>query len=482
MATCAACHSSDYLVDSCSYLHAFQESRFKQANALYHKQEQPLFSDLHPGWRNHPNFSWSKGPVKGGTTSNNQGYSYPRNPQRFASLEIKLGQFCDALNEREKGKLPSQPQKIQKSAFQASTSACNESSHNQVNAVTTLRSGKVVDNNNSTDVNASLPCFVDVAPFPQRLVHQKAGNQYNEILEIFKRVNINIPFLEEIKQMPTYAKFLKDLCTEKRKLHVHKRAFLTEQLGLGELKPTPVTLQLTDRSVEIPRGIVEDVLIKVDKFFFPVDFIVLDIQPVKNPDNHIPVILGHPFLATQQPIDCDDAELHEINMIESLIQDSLPDILAVDPLQACLDNIDLDLFDSKYISEVHSLLESVPPMDIAKWKNAVEPLPLTDAEYSTSLVEPHKPDLKPLPDTLKYAFLGSSDTLFFIIASCLNTKQESKLLEVLKDHKEALGWTISDLKGAVLGQRVDKLPYMIYYASKTLNVSQLNYSTTEKNL
>jgi hypothetical protein len=64
------------------------------------------------------------------------------------------------------------------------------------------------------------------------------------------------------------------------------------QLGLGELKPTSMTLQLADRSVKVPRGIVEDVLIKVDKFYFPVDFIVLDTEPVHNLVSQIPVILG----------------------------------------------------------------------------------------------------------------------------------------------------------------------------------------------
>jgi len=52
------------------------------------------------------------------------------------------------------------------------------------------------------------------------------------------------------------------------------------QLGLGKLKPTSMTLQLANRSVKIPRGIIEDVLIKVDKFYVPVDFIVLDTELV----------------------------------------------------------------------------------------------------------------------------------------------------------------------------------------------------------
>jgi len=54
------------------------------------------------------------------------------------------------------------------------------------------------------------------------------------------------------------------------------------QLGLGELKPTLETLQLADRSVKVPKGIIEDVLIKFDKFYYPVDFIVLDIKPIMN--------------------------------------------------------------------------------------------------------------------------------------------------------------------------------------------------------
>jgi hypothetical protein len=159
----------------------------------------------------------------------------------------------------------------------------------------------------------------------------KKGGKFEDILEVFKQVQINIIFLDAIQQIPSYAKFLKDLITVKRKVNVPKMAFLTEQvssilqcklpikykdsgcptitcmigvsqieralldlgasvnllpylvyvqLGLGELKLTSMTLQLTDRSVKVPWGIVEDVLIKVDKFYFPMDFIVLDTEPV----------------------------------------------------------------------------------------------------------------------------------------------------------------------------------------------------------
>ena len=66
------------------------------------------------------------------------------------------------------------------------------------------------------------------------------------------------------------------------------------RLGLGEAHPTIVTLQLADRSLKHPRGVIEDVLVKVDKFIFPADFIVLDMEE----DKEIPIILGRPFLAT----------------------------------------------------------------------------------------------------------------------------------------------------------------------------------------
>ena len=65
------------------------------------------------------------------------------------------------------------------------------------------------------------------------------------------------------------------------------------KLGLGEVKLTTISLQLADRSIKYPRGVIEDVLVKIDKFIFPADFIVLDMDE----DEKIPLILGRPFLA-----------------------------------------------------------------------------------------------------------------------------------------------------------------------------------------
>ena len=75
-----------------------------------------------------------------------------------------------------------------------------------------------------------------------------------------------------------------------------------KQLGLEDLKPTNITLSLADRSVKIPKAIVEDVLVKVDKLYYLVDFVVLDIEPIASGPNHVPIILGRPFLATSNAI------------------------------------------------------------------------------------------------------------------------------------------------------------------------------------
>ena len=190
-------------------------------------------------------------------------------------------------------------------------------------------------------------------PFPQALRSKKKTSQQAGILEVLRQVKVNIPLLDIIKQVPAYAKFLKDPCTIKKGLGIKKKKFLTEQvsaiiqsknlvkykdpgsptisvniggtcidkslldlgasvnllpysvykqLGLGVLKPTNITLSLADRSVKIPKGIVEDVLVKVDKFYYPVDFVVLDTEPIENGPNHVPIILGRPFLATANAI------------------------------------------------------------------------------------------------------------------------------------------------------------------------------------
>ena len=74
------------------------------------------------------------------------------------------------------------------------------------------------------------------------------------------------------------------------------------KLGLGELKPTTITLSLADKSLKIPKGTIKDVLVQVDKFYYPVDFVVLENEPVAEGANYVPIIFRRPFLETSNAI------------------------------------------------------------------------------------------------------------------------------------------------------------------------------------
>ena len=106
---------------------------------------------------------------------------------------------------------------------------------------------------------------------------------------------------------PTISVNIKGTCVDRALLDLGVNVNLLpysvyKQLGLGELKPTTITLSMADRSVKIPRGIVEDVLVKVDKFYYPVDFVVLETESVAEGTNQVPIILGRPFLVTSNAI------------------------------------------------------------------------------------------------------------------------------------------------------------------------------------
>ncbi|XP_060974658.1 uncharacterized protein LOC133039741 [Cannabis sativa] len=194
-------------------------------------------------------------------------------------------------------------------------------------------------------------------PFPQRFRKQQQDGQFRKFLDVLKQLHINIPLVEALEQMPNYVKFLKDILTKKRRLGEFETVALTEgcsamlknkippklkdtgsftipisiggrdvgralcdlgasinlmpmsifkKLGIGEARPTTVTLQLADRSMAHPDGKNEDVLVQVDKFIFPADFIILDYEE----DREVPIILGRPFLATGRTlIDVEKGEL-----------------------------------------------------------------------------------------------------------------------------------------------------------------------------
>ena len=235
-----------------------------------------------------------------------------------------------------------------------------------------------------------------------------------------------------------------------------------KRLGLGEARPTTVTLQLADRSLKHPREVIEDVLIKVDKFIFLADFIVLDMEE----DKEIPIILGRPFLATGRAmIDVQRGELKlrvqedevKFNVFEAVRHPAESDTCFMaeiveaivssqsgltDPLEASLvenDSENLSEEAEEYVKWMDSFRHNRRKYFESLGEGVKTPVP--------SVEQPPKMEQKPLPSHLKYAYLGVASTLPVIISASLTELEEEKLLRVLRDHKHALGWSLADLKG-----------------------------------
>ena len=191
-------------------------------------------------------------------------------------------------------------------------------------------------------------------------------------------------------------------------------------LGLGELKPTSITLSLADRSIKIPKGTIEDVLIQVDKFYYPVDFVVLDTEPVAVGANHVPIILERPFLATLNAIiNCRNGVMQltfgnmtlELNIFQLSKRHMQP--VEKDCEEVCIiDTILEEQANAQKLQDVltqelcECLEEQQEPQSMSLlqgyWRKKVEILPLlTGKEEKGS----QQLDLKPLPVELKYAFL-----------------------------------------------------------------------------
>ncbi|XP_070040900.1 uncharacterized protein [Nicotiana tomentosiformis] len=192
-------------------------------------------------------------------------------------------------------------------------------------------------------------------PYPQRLAKQHNENQFKKFIDMMKSLSINLPLVEALEQMSGYAKIMKDLVTKKRSMNcemikmtyqvsviVHSMDpkledpgaftipctigsvdfakalcdlgvsinlmpyFMFKTLGIRQPRPTSMRLQMAYRTMKKPLGIIDDVLVRVDKFILPADFVILDCEV----DYEVPIILGRPFLDTGK--DLVDVEAGEL--------------------------------------------------------------------------------------------------------------------------------------------------------------------------
>ncbi|CAM8885214.1 unnamed protein product [Rhodiola kirilowii] len=346
-----------------------------------------------------------------------------------------------------------------------------------------------------------------------------------DVWELFSKVEINIPLLEAIKQIPRYAKFLKELCTNRRRSTREDQELLSKNVSaviqrkvppkcgdpgtytipctigniriencmldlgasinvlpysiyscirIGPLEPAGLTIQLADRSCKQPEGKIEDVLVQVGELVFPADFYVLKMDS-SDPADHAPILLGRPFLKTSKmKIDCDSgtlsmevegevirfdifqamkhpqdfASVHALDALDDLVQDVRPG-RGGDPLELALERAVYSHEDSyeftETILDVLSQLEITGPLTPRYEVNEVRLF--KSNVFLPSIVQAPTLEVKPLPEHLKYAFLGENNTLPVIIKNGLETDQERRLIEVLSSHKLAIGWTLADIRG-----------------------------------
>ncbi|XP_068305068.1 uncharacterized protein [Pyrus communis] len=275
-------------------------------------------------------------------------------------------------------------------------------------------------------------------PFPRRFMQTKKEEAEKDILETFRKVQVNIPLLDAIKQVPRYAKFLKELCTTRKRI--------------------------SNKEV-----------VKVNHLIFPADFYVVEMEE-SNHAPSLPILLGRPFMKTARTkIDVlngtltmefdgevinfnlsesikyplDDHSCFAIDVIDSLAQDHFEQ-LNKDALELVITR-GMELKDKEvgklHTHGMHGEHHAVPPsVDMVEIVAALESLPLQSGKSSDpisipistnkpipSVVQPPSLELKPLPSHLKYVFLGDQETLPVIVSSSLTAQEEGKLVRVLKE-------------------------------------------------
>ncbi|GJT04504.1 reverse transcriptase domain-containing protein [Tanacetum coccineum] len=282
-----------------------------------------------------------------------------------------------------------------------------------------------------------------------------------------------------------------------------------KQLSLPELTSTRMTLELADRSVAHPKGVAEDVFVKVGNFYFLADFIVVDYDV----DPRVPLILGRPFLRTTRDLidvygeeltlrvddeaitfkvgqtsrySCSYETVNQVNIIDVACEEYAQEVLGFsdsstsgnptpsDPILASssssftpfeggdfiLEEIETFLRTSKELSNsddnyydtegdilyLEKLLNEDPSLTLPPLKN--DELKQVDVTMTKpSIEEPPELELKDLPSHLEYAFLEGTDKLPVIISKELKNEEKAALLKVLKSHKRAIAWKISNIKG-----------------------------------
>ncbi|XP_071921856.1 uncharacterized protein [Coffea arabica] len=244
----------------------------------------------------------------------------------------------------------------------------------------------------------------------------------------------------------------------------------------GPLKETRVIIQLADRSNVYPEGLVEDVLVKVNEFIFPVNFYIVDMNDEYSTNSAV-ILMGRPFMSTartkidvhegtlsvefdgekvmfnifdamKHPVDTESVNF--VGMTNTIVQENFEQNFMGDKLDFVLQlgktNLEVYDMEEEEVKEAIMSLHSLHPLP-GRFENSFLPLPISNERILPSVQQTPNVELKELPEHLKYAYLGDNKTLPVIIANDLTALQEERLLRVLREFKPAIGWTLADIKG-----------------------------------
>ncbi|CAN6700790.1 unnamed protein product [Malus baccata var. baccata] len=537
----------------------------------YQPRNDPFSNTYNPGWRDHPNFKWrepqqgqqqsgfrqqppgfyqkpfaptqpqAQPAQKSGTSSDNDQIlnlltsitqSMQTRDKKVDELEKQVGQIAEFMGQfREQGKLPSSTVVNPKGGFE-SAKAITLRSGKQVGSdpqPSKSRSNEVEELIIEEEEQGKATARVDT-PMPQALSGPKLSNSSKEgrtcpiqfllmfkqtkkeeaekdILETFRKVQVNIPLLDAIKQVPRYAKFLKELCTTRKRISTKEVVKVGENVSailqrklppkykdpgsftipcvIGNTRFESAMLDLGASINVMPYSIYASMNLGelkndgVNHLIFPADFYVLEMDESDHAPS-LPILLGRPFMKTARTkIDVFngtltmefDGEVINFNLSDSMkFPNENHSCFAIDVIDSLaqnhFDNLKDDALelviaqgmDMKNIEtatkEPHGKNEesiAVPPSEeVIEMVAALESLPpqsVSSNKLLPSVVQPPTLELKPLPSHLKYVFLGEDETLPVIISSSLTALEESKLVRVLKEYKTAIGWTLADIKG-----------------------------------
>ncbi|XP_015949436.1 uncharacterized protein LOC107474323 [Arachis duranensis] len=335
-------------------------------------------------------------------------------------------------------------------------------------------------------------------PIPFPTLARKARKRVEldpKMVEMFEKVEVTIPLFDAIHQVPKYAKFLKDLCMNKDRIHeletiplgssisalmgalpekcvdlgpcivtctVDGVQFLNCMCDLGTcvsimpltvyrllklppLRRSAARFVLADKSIITVTGVTEDVLVNTKGLVFPIDFYVLE-MPSNGAKRTSSILLGRPFLRTSRfKVDA-HLGTYSFEIDGRVMSFSLEKAMKHPPENHSI--FRCDLIDN-IVAEVHyaKLDKKYIIEEVSEDPSEVNTLPHPNPLEVQVSSQDQKLELKPLPSHLNYSYIDEAHKFPVIVAKELTPPQEEKLLYVLRKNKRVIGWSLADLVG-----------------------------------